>query len=204
MKYLIIILVVMVFCELKFDFFTKNLKKIFKLKNKDKIIVFITLTFIILFVSSFGSYQIAEYFQFKPKFVGKPIYKNFYGPYVWFRFIFIKATSQNVTLNKIYLLNTSLLCFLSIPLFLYMIKKSEENNLDTHGTARWATIAEWEEAGLMSPPGQYTDGVILGRTKRGLFGLLSPRYIIETLKTHIALIAPSRAGKGTGVIIPTL
>ena len=204
MKYLIIILAVMVFCELKFDFFTKNLKKIFKLKNKDKIIVFITLTFIILFVSSFGSYQIAEYFQFKPKFVGKPIYKNFYGPYVWFRFIFIKATSQNVTLNKIYLLNTSLLCFLSIPLFLYMIKKSEENNLDTHGTARWATIAEWEEAGLMSPPGQYTDGVILGRTKRGLFGLLKPRYIIETLKTHIALIAPSRAGKGAGVIITTL
>ena len=204
MKYLIIILGIMVFCELKFDLFTKNLKKIFKLKNKNKIIVFITLTFIILFVSSFGSYQIAEYFQFKPKFVGKPIYKNFYGPYVWFRFIFIKATSQNIALNKIYLLNTSLLCFLSIPLFLYMIKKSEENNLDTHGTARWATIAEWEEAGLMSPPGQYTDGVILGRTKRGLFGLLKPRYIIDTLKTHIALIAPSRAGKGTGVIIPTL
>lgn len=123
---------------------------------------------------------------------------------MWFRFIFIKATSQNIALNKIYLLNTSLLCFLSIPLFLYMIKKSEENNLDTHGTARWATIAEWEEAGLMSPPGQYTDGVILGRTKRGLFGLLKPRYIIDTLKTHIALIAPSRAGKGTGVIIPSL
>ena len=112
MKYLIIILGIMVFCELKFDLFTKNLKKIFKLKNKNKIIVFITLTFIILFVSSFGSYQIAEYFQFKPKFVGKPIYKNFYGPYVWFRFIFIKATSQNIALNKIYLLNTSLLCFL--------------------------------------------------------------------------------------------
>lgn len=56
----------------------------------------------------------------------------------------------------------------------------------------------------MSPPGQYTDGVILGRTKRGLFGLLKPRYIIDTLKTHIALIAPSRAGKGTGVIIPSL
>ena len=66
MKYLIIILGIMVFCELKFDLFTKNLKKIFKLKNKDKIIVFITLTFIILFVSSFGGYQIAKYFQFKP------------------------------------------------------------------------------------------------------------------------------------------
>lgn len=115
--------------------------------------------------------------------------------------MFLKVSSKNPTLNNIYLINTAIFCLLSTPILLYMAKKSD-NDLDTHGSARWATISEWEEAGLISPPGKFTDGVILGIVKKRLFGKV--RYIIENLKTHIALIAPSRAGKGTGVIIPTL
>jgi len=199
---LYISIVIVIFLEVKFDFFSKNLKKIFKIKNTEKIIVFSVLILIIIFSASLGSNQIAKFLKFNPKYVGKPLFKNFYGPYLYFKFLFLKVSSKNPVLNSIYLMNTSIFCFLSIPLLIYMIKNSEKSALDTHGTARWATVSEWEEAGLISPPGKFTDGVILGIVKQRLFGKV--RYIIENLKTHIALIAPSRAGKGTGVIIPTL
>ncbi|WYL07865.1 type IV secretory system conjugative DNA transfer family protein [Fusobacterium animalis] len=173
----------------------------FKEKSTEKIIVFSVLIFIIIFSASLGSNQIAKFLKYNPKYVGKPLFKNFYGPYLYFKFLFLKVSSKNPTLNNIYLINTAIFCLLSTPILLYMAKKSD-NDLDTHGSARWATISEWEEAGLISPPGKFTDGVILGIVKKRLFGKV--RYIIENLKTHIALIAPSRAGKGTGVIIPTL
>ena len=197
----IIVIALIIFLEIKFDFFTKNFKKIFKEKSTKKIIVFSVLIFIIIFSASLGSNQIAKFLKYNPKYVGKPLFKNFYGPYLYFKFLFLKVSSKNPTLNNIYLINTAIFCLLSTPILLYMAKKSD-NDLDTHGSARWATISEWEEAGLISPPGKFTDGVILGIVKKRLFGKV--RYIIENLKTHIALIAPSRAGKGTGVIIPTL
>ena len=197
----IIVIALIIFLEIKFDFFTKNFKKIFKEKSTEKIIVFSVLIFIIIFSASLGSNQIAKFLKYNPKYVGKPLFKNFYGPYLYFKFLFLKVSSKNPTLNNIYLINTAIFCLLSTPILLYMAKKSD-NDLDTHGSARWATISEWEEAGLISPPGKFTDGVILGIVKKRLFGKV--RYIIENLKTHIALIAPSRAGKGTGVIIPTL
>lgn len=197
----IIVIALIIFLEIKFDFFTKNFKKIFKEKSTEKIIVFSVLIFIIIFSASLGSNQIAKFLKYNPKYVGKPLFKNFYGPYLYFKFLFLKVSSKNPTLNNIYLINTAIFCLLSTPILLYMAKKSD-NDLDTHGSARWATISEWEEAGLISPPGKFTDGIILGIVKKRLFGKV--RYIIENLKTHIALIAPSRAGKGTGVIIPTL
>ncbi len=197
----IIVIALIIFLEIKFDFFTKNFKKIFKEKSTEKIIVFSVLIFIIIFSASLGSNQIAKFLKYNPKYLGKPLFKNFYGPYLYFKFLFLKVSSKNPTLNNIYLINTAIFCLLSTPILLYMAKKSD-NDLDTHGSARWATISEWEEAGLISPPGKFTDGVILGIVKKRLFGKV--RYIIENLKTHIALIAPSRAGKGTGVIIPTL
>ena len=197
----IVMIALVVFLEIRFDFFSKNFKKMFKEKTKEKIIVFLILTLIILFSASLGSNQIAKFLKYNPKYVGKPIFKNFYGPYLYFKFLFFKVSSKNPILNNIYLVNTAIFCLLSIPILLYMAKTCD-NDLDTHGSARWATVLEWERAGLISPPGKFTDGVILGILKQNLFGKV--RYIIENLKTHIALIAPSRAGKGTGVIIPTL
>jgi conjugal transfer protein traG len=190
-----------IFLEIKFDFFSKNAKKIFKEKGTEKIIVFSAIALIIIISASIGSSQIAKFLKFNPKYVGKPIFKNFYGPYLYFKFMFLEVTPRNPMLNKIYLLNTTIFSLLSIPILLYMAKTCD-SDLDTHGSARWATVLEWEKAGLISPPGKFTDGVILGILKENLFG--KARYIIENLKTHIALIAPSRAGKGTGVIIPTL
>jgi type IV secretion system protein VirD4 len=58
-----------------------------------------------------------------------------------------------------------------------------------HGDARFATRAEIAAAGLLG-----RDGIILGRRGR--------RYLMLAGQQGVALAAPPRAGKGTGVVVP--
>ena len=61
----------------------------------------------------------------------------------------------------------------------------------THGSARWATPREVRQVGLYG-----RQGVILGR--------LGGRLLGDASDTHVLLVAPTRSGKGVGIIIPTL
>ncbi|TAJ71789.1 MAG: type IV secretory system conjugative DNA transfer family protein [Phenylobacterium sp.] len=60
-----------------------------------------------------------------------------------------------------------------------------------HGAARWASEAEIRKAGLRAPT-----GVVLGR-KAG-------RFLVFGGEEHVMLYAPTRTGKGVGVVIPNL
>ncbi len=57
--------------------------------------------------------------------------------------------------------------------------------------ARWATREDIKEAGLLKK-----EGLILGQTKKS--------YLINDDPTHAFIIAPSRSGKGVGLVIPNL
>ncbi len=60
-----------------------------------------------------------------------------------------------------------------------------------HGAARWATEAELRKGGLRA-----RQGIVIGR-KGG-------RLLISGSDEHVLLYAPTRAGKGVGVVIPNL
>ncbi|MBJ7511173.1 type IV secretory system conjugative DNA transfer family protein [Brevundimonas sp.] len=60
-----------------------------------------------------------------------------------------------------------------------------------HGAARWASAAEQSRAGLRS-----RCGVVLGRA--------DGRFLIADGAEHVMLYAPTRTGKGVGVVIPNL
>lgn len=64
-------------------------------------------------------------------------------------------------------------------------------NEPEYGDAHWATTQEINKAGLFSK-----EGLILGKF-RG-------RYLISNSPTHTMLIAPTRSGKGVGLVIPNL
>jgi type IV secretion system protein VirD4 len=61
----------------------------------------------------------------------------------------------------------------------------------TYGSARWATSSEIRAAGLTSP-----DGVVLGRFERD--------YLRHDGPEHVLCFAPTRSGKGVGLVVPTL
>jgi type IV secretion system protein VirD4 len=61
----------------------------------------------------------------------------------------------------------------------------------TYGSARWATPSEVHVAGLAAP-----DGVVLGR--------LDHNYLRHDGPEHVLCFAPTRSGKGVGLVVPTL
>ncbi|MCE6076374.1 IncP-type conjugal transfer protein TraG [Agrobacterium vitis] len=67
----------------------------------------------------------------------------------------------------------------------------EAKNLATYGSARWATEQEIRDAGLLGP-----DGVVLGR--------YSGEYLRHGGVEHVLCFAPTRSGKGVGLVVPTL
>jgi type IV secretion system protein VirD4 len=67
----------------------------------------------------------------------------------------------------------------------------EAKNVTTYGSARWATRREVEAAGLLGP-----DGVLLGRLGRD--------YLRHDGPEHVLCFAPTRSGKGVGLVVPTL
>lgn len=62
----------------------------------------------------------------------------------------------------------------------------------TYGSARWANRDDIERSGLI---GQ--GGVVLGVTEQG-------EYLTHDGPEHIEVTAPSRSGKGVGIVVPTL
>jgi type IV secretion system protein VirD4 len=67
----------------------------------------------------------------------------------------------------------------------------EAKSAQTYGTARWATAKEAKSSGLLG-----TEGVVLGR--------LQGKYLRHDGPEHVLCFAPTRSGKGVGLVVPTL
>ncbi|MES2904288.1 MAG: conjugal transfer protein TraG [Pseudomonadota bacterium] len=67
----------------------------------------------------------------------------------------------------------------------------QSRHVTTYGSARWATTAEIERAGLFGEA-----GIFLGQ--------LQGRYLRHDGPEHVMAFAPTRSGKGVGLVVPTL
>ncbi|NGM49292.1 conjugal transfer protein TraG [Caulobacter sp. 602-2] len=67
----------------------------------------------------------------------------------------------------------------------------QSGHVTTFGSSRWARLPEVERAGLFKPA-----GVFLGR--------LQGRYLRHDGPEHVMAFAPTRSGKGVGLVVPTL
>jgi len=67
----------------------------------------------------------------------------------------------------------------------------QSSNVTTYGSARWATRKDIAAAGLLG-----TRGVALGR--------LGNQYLRHDGPEHVMAFAPTRSGKGVGLVVPTL
>lgn len=88
--------------------------------------------------------------------------------------------------------------FLFVPAFVFSIALSRSNKIeDTHGSAKWATFEDVEKTGLIqdNPSGCYVGGFL---HKNDVL------YLTHNGPEHIFVFAPTRSGKGVGVVIPTL
>jgi type IV secretion system protein VirD4 len=78
-----------------------------------------------------------------------------------------------------------------VAIVLSVVRAKEAQQVTTYGSARWADTREVRRAGLLGP-----DGVVLGR--------LGNTYLRHDGPEHVLCFAPTRSGKGVGLVIPTL
>lgn len=85
------------------------------------------------------------------------------------------------------------------------------NRADLHGSARWATSRDLKRAGLLPRRGMAkrvarrsasagNAGIYLGQWRT----TSRARFLRDTGPGHVLVFAPTRSGKGAGVVIPTL
>ena len=72
-----------------------------------------------------------------------------------------------------------------------VLRGRSSKTLNTFGSSRWATPKQMKQTGLFKE-----QGVFLGRNKTD--------YIRHDGPEHVIAIAPTRSGKGVGLVIPTL
>ena len=72
-----------------------------------------------------------------------------------------------------------------------VLRAREAKQVTTYGSARWAETGEIRDASLLGD-----DGVVLGRWRKD--------YLRHDGPEHILCFAPTRSGKGVGLVIPTL
>lgn len=80
-------------------------------------------------------------------------------------------------------------CVVAIAMSVWRAR--EARNAETYGSARWATPAEVKSIGLLGE-----DGVVLGRYDR--------HYLRHDGPEHVLCFAPTRSGKGVGLVVPSL
>ncbi|KFC62048.1 Type IV secretion system protein VirD4 [Devosia sp. LC5] len=80
---------------------------------------------------------------------------------------------------------------IGVAIMMSVWRAREAGNVDTYGSARWAETKEIAAAGLLGP-----DGVVLGRYERS--------YLRHDGPEHVLCFAPTRSGKGVGLVVPSL
>ncbi|WP_273120542.1 type IV secretory system conjugative DNA transfer family protein [Ferrovum myxofaciens] len=78
-------------------------------------------------------------------------------------------------------------------------RKADAETNDLHGSAHWATAEEVKKAGIL--PDEHNKGGVL-------FGAFEDKGNVQYLRhkgpEHMMVFAPTRSGKGVGIVIPTL
>ncbi len=135
--------------------------------------------------------------------LGSPWLGHIYNPFAWNLWQFQYYRKAKLLFDQLDIV--SLAAYVGILLIAALIqgftnRKSKKHD-GLHGTAHWATETEVRRTGLIPKPGKRGSGVYVGAwvDPKG-----QTRYLRHNGPEHIAAIAPTRSGKGVGLVIPTL
>lgn len=175
----------------------KKYIKWFKKRTKAQIFFFVfTISFTVATIfCSIATQNFANKQNYHPLLnqISPPIFSYYYNPLaiaLWKKQFYTQVKEDFD--SELKLVYTGFGASIIILIIGIIIIKSKKKSPTTHGSARWATEDELDDAGLTKP-----EGVMLGITQDG-------RYIRDNSPSHCLVYAPTRSGKGVGIIIPTL
>lgn len=157
----------------------------------------------VLLAASVAATQfVAWRFQYHPA-LGRPIVDQFYAPWSWltWQMQFGQQGPQTFSLVNIFCLLVFGGLFYGYVTLKTIRARSAKEPEGIHGTAHFAGAEEVEQTGLLTPPEEKGAGVYVGgwADAKG-----QVHYLRHNGPEHIAAIAPTRSGKGVGLVIPTM
>jgi type IV secretion system protein VirD4 len=119
---------------------------------------------------------------------GWPVYPP--PAFFWWWFAY-DAYAREIFVEGAYIAASGGIAAIIMAIAMSVWRAREIKRASTYGSARWAEPGEVREAGLLG-----TDGVLIGRWRR--------RYLRHNGPEHVLCFAPTRSGKGVGIVVPTL
>ena len=109
---------------------------------------------------------------------------------MWWWFAY-DAHAPHVFQTNAYIAAAGVLACVVVATAMSVWRAREVKHADTYGSARWATEKQVRAAGLLGD-----DGLLLGQLGRA--------YLRHEGPEHVLCFAPTRSGKGVGLVVPTL
>ena len=119
---------------------------------------------------------------------GVPVYLP--PSFFWWWYAY-DAYAPHVFVEGAYIAASGGFISIAVAIAMSVLRAREARTAATYGSARWATRQEILAAGLTAP-----DGVVLGKFERD--------YLRHDGPEHVLCFAPTRSGKGVGLVVPTL
>lgn len=119
---------------------------------------------------------------------GWPIY---YPPAFFWWWYFYDAYAPHVFIEGSYIAASGGFIAIAVAIGMSVWRAREAKNVETYGSARWARADEVRAAGLLGP-----DGAVLGK--------FDSAYLRHDGPEHVLCFAPTRSGKGVGLVVPSL
>src|SRR5882672_3966858 len=119
---------------------------------------------------------------------GMPVY---YPPAFFWWWYAYEAYAPPIFVEGAFIAASGGFIAIAVAITMSILRAREAKNVETYGSARWASNEEIRAAGLLSP-----DGVILG--------CHAGHYLRHDGPEHVLCFAPTRSGKGVGLVVPTL
>lgn len=128
-------------------------------------------------------------------------YPGYHAPWAWLRWqAFYGYAPTAFNMAYLFLMVATVGGITVAVLYLGRKNRSLETSGTIHGTAHWASKPEIEAGGLLQKDGAGA-GVFVGGWTEPKTGHL--HYLRHDGPEHIAGIAPTRSGKGVGLVVPT-
>lgn len=136
--------------------------------------------------------------------LGSPLFKQIYMPFDWWKWLFKFYDFAPNSYNYAFIIFTLgiLAGFLTYVFVLGFKTRSSRKHEGVYGTAHFATLDEVRETGLLPREGESGQGVYCGAYDDPKTGIT--HYLRHDGPEHICALAPTRSGKGVGLVIPTL
>jgi type IV secretion system protein VirD4 len=151
---------------------------------------------LIVLVTTWGATEwVAWRLAFQPE-LGTPWFRllgfPFYLPpsFFWWWYGY-DAYAPSIFVEGAYIAASGGFITVAVAIGMSVWRARESKKVETYGSARWAETGEVKAAGLLG-----SDGVVLGRYDH--------HYLRHDGPEHVLCFAPTRSGKGVGLVVPSL